>query len=136
MYPDRYQFIAVLEYGEKGTIGVYFPDLPGCIGGEESIEKAIASAKEVLCLHLYGMEEDGDAIPEPSALKDIQLEKNELPMLIEVYMKPFREKMHKRFVKKTLSIPSWVNAIAEEQGVNFSAVLLKGLKEQCHIQDQ
>ncbi len=135
MYHDKYRFIAVLEYSDKGTIGVYFPDLPGCISTEDTTEKAVESAKEALLLHLYGMEEDKEDIPEPSELKDLQLEKNELPMLIEVYMKPFREKMHKHFVKKTLSVPGWVNAIAEEQGVNFSSVLLKGLKEECHIQD-
>lgn len=135
MYLDTYRFIAVLEDGGKGTIGVYFPDLPGCTSCAENTNKAAESAKEALLLHLYGMEEDGDEIPNPSELKDIKLEKNEIPLLVEVFMTPFREKMHKRFVKKTLSIPSWVNAIAEEQGVNFSAVLLKGLKEQCHIED-
>lgn len=133
MYLDRYRYIAVLEYGEKGTIGVYFPDLPGCVSGGDTTEKAVEGAKEALLLHLYGMEEDGDEIPAPSELKDIQFEKNELPMLIEVYMKPFKEKILKHYVKKTLSIPKWVNTIAEEQGVNFSAVLLKGLKEQCNI---
>ncbi len=135
MYLDRYRFIAVLEFGDKGTVGVYFPDLPGCTSGAETADKAAENAKEALCLHLYGMEEDGDDIPEPSNLKDIQLADNEMPLYVEVYMKPFREKMHKHFVKKTLSIPGWVNAIAEEQGVNFSAVLLKGLKEECHISD-
>lgn len=135
MYPDTYRFIAVLEDGGKGTIGVYFPDLPGCISGADNTNKAAENAKKVLQLHLYGMEEDGDEIPTPSNITDIHLEKNEIPLLVEVFMTPFREKMRKRFVKKTLSIPSWVNAIAEEQGVNFSAVLLKGLKEQCHITD-
>lgn len=135
MYLDRYSFIAVLEQGENGTVGVYFPDLDGCISAGASNAEAVKNAKEALCLHLYGMEEDGDNIPEPSDLADISLEKNELPVLIEVYMKPFREKMRKAYVKKTLSIPSWVNAIAEEQGVNFSAVLLRGLKEECHLSD-
>lgn len=135
MYPDTYEFIAVLDYSNGKTVGVYFPDLPGCISCEDNTQNAVKSAKEVLQLHLYGMEEDGDEIPAASDFTDISLKKDEMPVLIEVHMKPFREKMHKRFVKKTLSIPSWVNAIAEEQGVNFSAVLLKGLKEQCHIED-
>lgn len=135
MYPDKYRFIAVLEYGKKGTVGVYFPDFPGCVSGADTTEKAIENAREALCLHIYGMEEDRDTIPQPSELKDISIEKGELPMLIEVYMKPFREKMHTRYVKKTLSIPSWVNAIAEEQGVNFSATLLSALKEKCHIEE-
>lgn len=135
MYPDTYEFIAILDYSNKKTVGVYFPDLPGCISCEDNTQNAVKSAKEVLQLHLYGMEEDGDEIPAASDLTDIHLEKYEMPVLIEVYMKPFREKMHKRFVKKTLSIPSWVNTIAEEQGINFSAALLEILKEKCHIQD-
>ncbi len=135
MYLDKYRFIAVLEFGDKGTIGVYFPDLPGCTSAAENADKAAENAKEALSLHLYGMEEDGAEIPAPSELKEITLAENEMPLYVEVYMKPLREKMHKRYVKKTLSIPSWVNAIAEEQGVNFSAVLLNGLKKQCHIKD-
>ncbi len=135
MYSDQYNFIAVLEYGDKGTVGVYFPDLPGCTSGAENAEKAAENAKSALMLHLYSMEKDGDEIPKPSKLMDIKLEKNEIPLLVDVYMPPFREKMLKRSVKKTLTIPSWVNAIAEHQGVNFSAVLLKGLKEECHIKD-
>lgn len=135
MYPDIYRFIAILDFSNGKTVGVYFPDLPGCISCEDNADKAAESAKEVLMLHLYGMEEDGDEIPTPSDLADLKIGKAEMPVLIEVHMKPFREKMHKHYVKKTLSIPGWVNAIAEEQGVNFSAVLLKGLKEECHITD-
>lgn len=135
MYLDKYYYIAVLEHGDAGTVGVYFPDLPGCTSGAETAEKAAENAKEALLLHLYGMEEDGDEIPKPSELKDIKFGKNEMPLFVEVNMKPYREKMHSRYIKKTLSIPNWVNSIAEEQGVNFSAVLLKGLKDECHIQD-
>lgn len=135
MYPDNYEYIAVLDYSNGKTVGVYFPDLPGCITCEDNAQNAVKSAKEVLQLHLYGMEEDGDTIPAPSELKNIKLKKDELPVLIDVYMKPFREKMHTRYVKKTLSIPSWVNTIAEEQGINFSATLLSALKEKCHIEE-
>ena len=46
MLPDKYYFIAVLEYGEGGTIGVHFPDLPGCISAADTTEKAIENAKE------------------------------------------------------------------------------------------
>lgn len=52
MYLDKYRFIAVLEYGDKGTIGIYFPDLPGCVSAGETTEKAIESAKDALLLHL------------------------------------------------------------------------------------
>lgn len=135
MLPDRYHYIAVLEYAESGSIGVYFPDLPGCVSVADTTEKAIENAKEALSLHLYGMEEDGDDIPKPSELPQIKLNKNEIPTLIEVFMKPFREKIHSRYVKKTLSIPNWLNSAAEEQHINFSAVLQAALMEQLHIEN-
>lgn len=134
MLPDRYHYIAVLEYSESGTIGVYFPDLPGCVSAADTTEKAIESAKEALSLHLYGMEEDGEEIPKPSKPTKIELNKGEIPTMIEVFMKPFREKMHSRFVKKTLSIPNWLNTAAEAQHINFSAVLQSALMEQLHIE--
>lgn len=132
-YPDRYCFIATLEYGEHGDIGVYFHDLPGCISGGDTEEEAMQNAKEALSLHLYGMEEDGDTIPRPSSLKDLTFASNEIPYMAEVYMKPFRERMHTKFVKKTLSIPNWLNTLAEEQNINFSATLQNALKDQLHI---
>lgn len=138
MYPDKYHFIAIFEYSksEDGdeSIGVYFPDLPGCISCGDSTEEAIEMAKEALSLHLYGMENDGDEIPVPSAVSEIEFDKNEIPMLIEVFMKPFREKMNTKYVKKTLSIPNWLNTEAEAQHINFSAVLQEGLKARLNIQ--
>lgn len=133
MLPDRYHFIAVLEYGENGSIGVYFPDLPGCVSAADTTEKAIENAKEALSLHLFGMEEDGDEIPKPSELPHIEFGKSEIPTMIEVFMKPFREKMHSRYIKKTLSIPNWLNTAAEEQHINFSAVLQAALMEQLNL---
>ena len=81
------------------------------------------------------MEEDGENIPAPSSIEEIKLAKNEVPLLTSVYMKPFREKMHSRYIKKTLSIPNWLNTAAEEQGINFSAVLQNALKEQLNIRN-
>ncbi len=134
MYPDKYYFIAVLECTEKG-VGVYFPDLPGCTSYAENTDEAIGKARDALSLHLYGMEEDGENIPAPSSIEEIKLAKNEVPLLTSVYMKPFREKMHSRYIKKTLSIPNWLNTAAEEQGINFSAVLQNALKEQLNIRN-
>lgn len=133
MLPDRYHFIAVLEYGESGTIGVYFPDLPGCVSAADTTEQAITNAKEALSLHLYGMEEDSEKIPAPSELSAIELNRGEIPVMVDLYMKPFRERMNTRYVKKTLSIPNWLNTAAEEQHINFSAVLQSALMEQLNI---
>ena len=80
------------------------------------------------------MEEDNEKIPEPSDLSAVKPGAGEIPVMIEVFMKPYRERMNTRYVKKTLSIPNWLNTAAEEQHINFSAVLQNALKEQLHVQ--
>lgn len=134
MFKDRYSYIAVFSYDNDG-IAIEFPDLPGCLpcAKKDDTETALKNAKEAMGLHLYGMEQDGDPIPEPTLLQGIQLEEGQVPVLIEVYMPPLRERVRNRFVKKTLSIPSWLNEAAMEAGINFSQVLQKALKEELNI---
>lgn len=127
-----YIFPAIFEQDQTG-IAVLFPDLPGCLPCAESMEQAVKNAKEALMLHLYGMEEDGEKIPEPTDFSTLRTAQNQTLMLVEVYMPPFREKQHKKIVKKTLSLPSWINAEAEHAGINFSAVLQEALMEKLGL---
>ena len=129
---DTYIFPAIFDYSEDG-ISIEFPDLPGCLPCADNVDEAVKNAKEALQLHLYGMEQDNEEIPQPSKINEIKTAENQSIILIEVFMPPFREKMHKRYVKKTLSIPSWLNAEAEHSGINFSAVLQKALINELHI---
>ena len=64
MKKDHYIYPAVFNYAEDG-ISIIFPDLPGCIPCASNVDEAIHNAKEAMALHLYGMEEDNDLIPEP-----------------------------------------------------------------------
>lgn len=131
---DTYVFPAVFNFADDG-ISIEFPDLPGCLPCADTVEEAVKNAKEAMQLHLYGMEEDNETIPEPTSVRDIHTVDNESIILIEAFMPPFREKMHTKFVKKTLSIPSWLNAEAEHNGINFSAVLQKALKSELRISE-
>jgi hypothetical protein len=75
------------------------------------------------------MEKDNDEIPEPTPITDIMLSKNDVPLLVDVFMPSVRDKLNNKFVKKTLSIPQWLNIEAERRGVNFSLVLQNGLRQ-------
>lgn len=134
--PDFYRYHAIFTYEQDG-VHVTFPDLPGCVTFGKDEDEAIRMAREALALHLYGMEQDNDEIPESSGLKLLaeneSLETNETFFLVEVFMPAFRDKQSKRFVKKTLSIPYWLNAEAERQGINFSQTLQQAIKQQLNI---
>jgi len=132
---DKYSYIAVISFDDDG-ISLNFPDLDGCFSCAETEDEIFQMAKEVLGLHLWSMEQDGETIPEPSHIKDIKLEENETAMLIEVFMPPVRDRINNRVVKKTLTIPQWLNVEAERNGVNFSQILQNGLKEYLHIENR
>lgn len=131
---DRYAYIAVLEYDDDG-ISIYFPDLPGCLPCAQTTEEALKNAKEAMGLHLYGVERDGDEIPEPTNINDIQLPSGGIPVLIDVFMPPVRDRAKTRFVKKTLTVPAWLAAKAEEDGVNFSKILQNALIDCLDLRD-
>lgn len=129
---DTYVFPAIFTYEEDG-ISIEFPDLPGCFSCSDNTDEAVKMAKEALGLHIYGMEEDCDNIPNPTPINEIELSKNQIPMLIEVYMPLHRLAVENQSIKKTLTIPQWLNKIAEQNKVNFSQVLQAALKEQLGL---
>jgi predicted RNase H-like HicB family nuclease len=132
---DVYAYPAILNYADDG-ISITFPDLPGCLPCANDTEEAIANAREALGLHLWEMEQDGDSIPEPSEIVKLKYKKTEIPLLVEVFMPAVRERLNNRFVKKTLSIPQWLNIEAERAGVNFSQLLQTSLKKYLRLQNR
>lgn len=128
---NRYLFPAIFTPDEKG-ISIEFPDLPGCLPCAETMEEGMKNAHEALGLHLYGMEEDHESIPEPSNISSIKVPAGSTLCMIEVFMPIFRENIRSSSVKKTLTIPYWLNAEAEKMGINFSQVLQEALKNQIH----
>ncbi len=132
---DHYIYPAVFEYSNDG-ISISFPDLPGCFSCANTDQEAIRMASDALSLHLYSLEEDNDEIPNPTPISDIRLESNQAVVLIEVYMPTMREAIENQSIKKTLTIPQWLNKIAVEKNVNFSQVLQSALKDRLGIKDK
>lgn len=129
-----YSFPAFFYYDDDG-ISIEFPDLPGCLPCADSSEQAFQNAKEALGLHLFGMEQDGERIPEPTPIDRLHPEDNGVIAMVEVFMPAVRDRMNNKVVKKTLTIPAWLNRAAEAEGVNFSQVLQDGLKDYLQTQD-
>lgn len=129
---NRYIYPAIIRFEDNSYI-VNFPDIENCFTFGVNYEDAIDSARDVLELCLYDMEKDGLFIPEASPLNSIKLGANESIVLIEVWMIPVRDKMENRSVKKTLTIPKWINDIGIENDLNFSQLLQAAIKERLGI---
>lgn len=131
---DNYSFPAIFDMAEDG-ISIFFPDLPGCLPCAHSMEEAFKNAKEALQLHLYGMEEDDEEIPSPTDPMKLKCETNQVLTMIEAWMPPFREKMLNKSLNKTVTIPRWLNILAEKEKVNYSHLLQNALKEYLGVED-
>ncbi|MEQ8171569.1 MAG: type II toxin-antitoxin system HicB family antitoxin [Candidatus Eremiobacterota bacterium] len=132
---DKYVYPAVFYY-EEGKIDILFPDLPGCVSQGSNDEEALKMAKEALSLHMWGIEQDNDPVPEPTPLEQVKPVDNDCisrTVLIEVYMINIRESQDNKSMNKTVTLPRWLNKIAEEQGINFSQILQEALKEKIKV---
>lgn len=129
---ERYFYPAVFTYESGQEIAVVFPDLDVATSGENE-EDALLSARELLGITLFGLEEDGEKLPEPSALSELTLADNERAVLVDVYMPAVRMARVNRSVNRTVTLPAWLNAQALEHNLNFSQILQDALKRQLHI---
>ena len=131
---DRYIYPAIFDFAEDG-ISVEFPDLLGCLTCGETQEEAWRMAKEAMALHMYGMEEESLPIPEPSPVTQLKFGQNQVIVLVEAFMPGFRREMEQQSIKKTLTIPKWLNKMAEDEHVNFSLILQDALKERLGLSE-
>ena len=128
----KYAYPAVFT-PECGGYTVNFPDVPSCYTEGDTLAEAIENAADVLCLRLYDMEEAGEKISSPSAINTIETNDNAFVSVVACDTLEYRKFYDKKAVKKTLTIPNWLNIMAERAEVNFSAVLQEALIQKLHI---
>ena len=129
---DTYIFPSVFSKDEYG-FSIIFPDLPGCFSCADTMEKAFKSAKEAMQLHLYGMEKDGDEIPEPTPPELLQPELEGTVVMIEAWMPAFREQMAHQTIKRKISLPKWLDVMARHEKINLSDFVEKSLKKHLGV---
>ncbi len=130
---ERYFFPAVFTYfGEGKEIAVEFPDLDVATSGVDDVD-AMISARELLGITIFGLEEDGEEIPSPTPLSEIETSENRKASLIDVYMPSIRMAQETKSVNRMVTLPAWLNSAALERNVNFSQILQDALKQQLNI---
>lgn len=124
---------------EENGYSVIFPDLNYLATCGETLEEALAMAVDCLAGYLYMSEMDGDVVPAPSEMGAISLSEicKELGVqdgegfvnLVTVNVSEYAKNHFEKSVKKTLTIPAWLNTAALKKNINFSQVLQEALKE-------
>ena len=128
------KYIYPAVFAQEGTMyTVRFPDLESCYTQGDDLQDAYDMASDVLCLTLYRLEEAGAAIPPASSVASVAVSKGEFVSLVACDTLEYRKFYDNRAVKKTLTIPAWLNTMSEREGLNFSSVLQEALKKKLNI---
>lgn len=125
-------YVAVFTKEEDGFV-VHFPDIENAFTEGDTLEEALSNAESVLGVMLAYLIERNEKIPKQSSLELInkKIDKNQFTSYIQTdYSKYIR---NTKAVKKTLTIPDWLNKRAEENGIQFSQTLTEALKEKLGV---
>jgi len=124
---------AIFEKDDTGY-SIFFPNIPGCNSEGDTLEEAYMMATDALGLMYTTYKEDLHKVfPLPCDPADIQLEANQAVVMIAFDSLEYRRKYESKAVKKTLTIPSWLNDMASSANMNFSQVLQDALKQRLHL---
>lgn len=118
---------------EDNQYWVEFIDLKGCFSSGSTLPEAMEKSKEAMGLFLEDLENFPNCTTD---IKNIKLEDNQLISFVSIDLEEHRKKYTNKSVKKTLSIPAWLNTIAEKENVNFSQILQSALKDYLKITDK
>lgn len=126
-------------FKEDNVYSVVFPDLNWLATSGNTEIEAMNNAVECLAGYLYMLKVDNDTIPSPSSIKDINLKsvakeldadtRDAFVNLVSVDIDIYAEVLFEKSVRKSLTIPYWMNMIATQKGINFSQTLQEALLE-------
>lgn len=126
---DNYTYPAIISDNEVGGVDISFPDFNDAMTCSKGKEDFVEDAQDFLALMIADFEDGQRVLPEQNQGKEYILEPSQKLVYINVWMPYHRTKIKEVYVKKTLTIPVWLDILAKENNVNFSATLVKGLKE-------
>lgn len=130
---SKYVYPAIFTPEASGAYSIKFPDVEGCYTCGDSLPDGIEMAEDALALMLYEYERDGRTIPEPSPASALSLPENSFVNYIMCDTLKYRKMHNNKAIKKTLTIPEWLNELAVSNHLNFSQILQDALKQRLNL---
>lgn len=123
----EYIYPAIFEKNNDGSYTITFPDLLGCISEGKSLSNALDMAQSALTQWIKYLQAEKESIPDPSDINAIKLLENQFVSLVQAKTR------NSRAVRRTISIPGWLDEKATDAGISLSKVLQDALKEKLGI---
>ena len=123
----KYVFPAIFT-PDDGGYSVSFPDVEGVYTCGDTLEEAYEMAEDALSVMLLDMEECGQAIPATTNPNDVARETDEIVSLVHADTAEYKAKTSSKAVKRTVSLPAWLDLKAEKANMSLSRELQEALK--------
>ncbi|GHT01757.1 HicB family protein [Synergistales bacterium] len=131
--PDIYSYPAIFFTDGDGW-EVRFPDIDNCFTSAPTLEEAILEARYVLEDVMYFREKENDVIPTPTKLKDIEASGDDIVQIVVASMPETRREHSQKAVKKTLTIPAWMeDELKKRIDVNVSLLLQNAIQRELNL---
>lgn len=124
----EYVYPAIFHKNSNGSYTITYPDLPGCISEGKTLENALYMAQDALRQWLEYLTEEKEEIPAASAMKDIVMEDGEFVNLVRASIRD------NKAVRRTVSVPKWLDEAAVAANLSLSRILQDALKERLGVQ--
>lgn len=129
-------YIAVVHKDPDSDYGVSLPDFPGCITAGSTIDEAKDMAHEALSLHIKGMIEDGEKIPEPSGLEDVMADPENADAI--AFLVVTTPDLKPKSVRVNITVPEntlhQIDAMAKKRGMSRSSFLVHAAQTSMHAE--
>jgi predicted RNase H-like HicB family nuclease len=119
----EYVYPAIFHENKDKSYTISYPDLPGCISEGKSLGNALSMAQSALVQWLGYLNDKNQKLPEASDINDMSIKKDEFVNLVRVELKD------KLAIKRTVSIPKWMDDKVSQSGLSLSKVLQEALAE-------
>lgn len=123
----EYVYPAVFHPNSDGTFTITYPDLPGCVSEGKSLENALYMAQDALTQWISTAAENGISFSPASTIGTVARGDDEFVSLIRAVVKD------EHAVRRTVSIPKWMDDKVSESGLSLSRVLQDALKERLNV---
>lgn len=129
-----FYYPAVFQKEEVGY-SVWVPDIQGCVSQGDTFDEAMEYIKDAIGICLDLIVQNGNVPPKATEPNGIELESDQFVAVVSFDFDEYQKKHGEKSVKKTLTVPAWLNTLSERKNINFSQVLQNALIHELQIAD-
>ncbi|MDR2649228.1 MAG: type II toxin-antitoxin system HicB family antitoxin [Clostridiales bacterium] len=130
-----YVYPVVFSPLDQGGYCVYAPDFKGCITEATDYADGILKIRDGLCGMLYIMERDKMDVPEPTHIDQTPRGPGDIVTLVDAPLEEYRRRVGSKAVRRTISIPEWLDKLAVKNEISLSQITQRALKSELRIHD-